>query len=45
MRKFQEMINLREPGEIIIPQSIHDQTDTDSMITIGQYRLIFPATI
>jgi paired amphipathic helix protein Sin3a len=34
LKTFQELINLREPGEVIIPRSIYDQNDTDSMITI-----------
>ncbi|CAF4772035.1 unnamed protein product, partial [Rotaria sp. Silwood1] len=34
LKTFQELINLREPGEVIIPKSIYDQNDTDSMISI-----------
>jgi hypothetical protein len=36
LKTFQELINLREPGEVIIPKSIYDQNDTDSMISIGK---------
>ncbi|CAF4335387.1 unnamed protein product [Rotaria socialis] len=34
LKTFQELINLRGPGEVIIPKSIYDQNDTDSMISI-----------
>ena len=34
LKTFQELINLREPGEVIIPKSIYDQNDADSMISI-----------
>ncbi|CAF0871113.1 unnamed protein product [Adineta steineri] len=34
LKTFQELINLSEPGEVIIPKSIYDQNDTDSMISI-----------
>ncbi|CAF1206769.1 unnamed protein product [Adineta steineri] len=34
LKTFQELINQREPGDIIIPKSIYDQHDTDSMISI-----------
>ena len=36
LKTFQELINLREPGEVIIPKHIYDQSDSDSMISIGQ---------
>ncbi|CAF0864520.1 unnamed protein product [Rotaria sp. Silwood1] len=34
LKTFHELINQREPGDIIIPKSIYDQNDTDSMISI-----------
>ncbi|CAF1317350.1 unnamed protein product [Adineta ricciae] len=34
LKTFQELISLREPGEAIIPRSIYDQNDADSMISI-----------
>ncbi|CAF0962194.1 unnamed protein product [Rotaria magnacalcarata] len=34
LKTFQELISLRGPGEVIIPKSIYDQNDTDSMISI-----------
>ncbi|CAF1233447.1 unnamed protein product [Rotaria sordida] len=34
LKTFQELINHREPGDVIIPKSIYDQNDTDSMISI-----------
>ncbi|CAF4001433.1 unnamed protein product [Rotaria sp. Silwood2] len=34
LKTFQELINLREPGEAIIPKNIYDQNDTDSLISI-----------
>ena len=37
LKTFQELIDLREPGEVIIPKSIYDQDDTDSMIRIGKF--------
>ena len=40
LKTFQELINLREPGEVIIPKSIYDQNDTDSMISIGKLNAI-----
>ncbi len=39
LKTFQELINLREPGEVIIPKSIYDQNDTDSMISIGKFSM------
>ena len=36
LKTFQELISLREPGEAIIPRSIYDQNDADSMISIGK---------
>jgi len=36
LKTFQELINQREPGDIIIPKSVYDQNDTDSMISIGK---------
>ena len=35
-KTFQELINLREPGEVIIPKCIYDQNDSDSMLSIGE---------
>jgi hypothetical protein len=37
LKTFHEIINVREPGDIIIPKSIYDQHDTDSMISIGKF--------
>ncbi|CAF1010544.1 unnamed protein product [Adineta ricciae] len=34
LRTFQDLINQRDPSDIIIPKSIYDQNDTDSMINI-----------
>ena len=36
LRTFQELINQREPGDVIVPRSIYNQNETDSMITIGK---------
>jgi len=41
LKTFQELINLREPGEAIIPKNIYDQNDPDSMITIGKSKQKF----
>lgn len=35
LKTFQDLINQREPGDLIIPKNIYDQNDTDSMISIG----------
>lgn len=34
LKTFQELINHREPSDLIIPKNIYDQNDTDSMISI-----------
>ncbi|CAF2052224.1 unnamed protein product [Rotaria magnacalcarata] len=34
LKTFQEIINQREPADVIIPKNIYDQNDTDSMISI-----------
>ncbi|UJR08308.1 hypothetical protein I4U23_012579 [Adineta vaga] len=34
LKTFQDLINQREPSDIIIPKSIYDQNETDSMIHI-----------
>ena len=36
LKTFQELINTREPGDLIIPKHVYDQHDTDSMISIGK---------
>ena len=36
LKTFQDLINQREPGDLIIPKNIYDQNDTDSMISIGK---------
>jgi hypothetical protein len=33
---FQDLIHQREPHDVIIPKSVYDQTDIDSMISIGK---------
>ncbi|CAF4880102.1 unnamed protein product, partial [Rotaria socialis] len=30
LKTFQEIINQREPADVIIPKNIYDQNDTDS---------------
>ncbi len=36
LKTFQDLINQRELGDVIIPKNIYDQNDTDSMISIGK---------
>ena len=39
LKTFQELINQREPGDVIVPRSIYNRNETDSMITIGKIAL------